>query len=414
MSELLKNREYRREVLKEIIRDLHQGKTVDQVKKRFAQTFQGVSATEIAELEQALIQEGLSVEEVQNLCDVHAAVFKGSIEEIHHAQKAEETPGHPLHTFKLENREIEKLIEDIQVNLEDFWQDDRNENIVPLLRNLESLREIDKHYARKENLLFPLLEKYGITAPPKVMWGVDDEIRSAVKEAINFLSNYHGGKEEAKQRILAIINKVNEMIFKEENILFPMAMETLTEDEWRGIAEESAEIGFCLTKPQGEWKPVNINVEAKVQAEGERSVDEGYIRFETGLLTPEEIGLIFNTLPVDITFVDREGTVKYFSQTKERIFPRTKTVIGRNVVNCHPPASVHIVEKVVEDLQTGRKDQEEFWLRMGPRYVYIRYFAVRNTDGAYLGTLEVTQDIQPLQEITGEKRLLEEMAPSNE
>ncbi|HEY8344527.1 MAG TPA: DUF438 domain-containing protein [Bacillota bacterium] len=412
MSELLKNREYRQQVLKEIIRDLHQGKDVEQVKKRFAQTFQGVSATEIAELEQALIREGLSVEEVQNLCDVHAAVFKGSIEEIHHVQQAGETPGHPLHTFKLENREIEKLIEELKVNLEDFLQDDRSENRALLLKNLESLREIDKHYARKEHLLFPLLEKYGITAPPKVMWGVDDEIRSAIKEAINFLSNYHGGKEEAKQMMLAIINKVKEMIFKEENILFPMAMETLTEDEWWSVAKESAEIGFCLTGPSGEWKPVNINVEDKVQAEGERPVDEGYIRFETGLLSPEEIDSIFNTLPVDITFVDREGTVKYFSQNKERIFPRPKTVIGRNVANCHPPASVHIVEKIIEDLRAGRKDREEFWLRMGPRYVYIRYFAVRNAAGAYLGALEVTQDIQPLQEITGEKRLLAEMAPN--
>ena len=411
MSELLNNREYRQGVLKEIIRDLHQGKSVDQVKARFEETFQGISAAEIAEMEQALIREGLPVEEVQNLCDVHAAVFKGSIQEIHHPQKDDEIPGHPLHTFKLENREIEKLLEEIKINLEGFLQDDRSENIALLQKNLKSLREIDKHYSRKENLLFPLLEKYGISAPPKVMWGVDDEIRSAIKEAINQLSDYNGGKEQVEQNVAAIINKVNEMIFKEENILFPMAIETLTEDEWLSVAKESQEIGFCLTGPQGEWKPVNINVEAKVQEEGERLAD-GYIRFETGLLSPEEISLIFNTLPVDITFVDRDGAVKYFSQNKDRIFPRTKTIIGRNVANCHPPASVHIVEKIIEDFQAGRRDQEEFWLRMGPRYVYIRYFAVRNAEGQYLGTMEVTQDIQPIQEIAGEKRLLDELISS--
>lgn len=164
-------------------------------------------------MEQALIREGLPVEEVQNLCDVHAAVFKGSIQEIHHPQKDDEIPGHPLHTFKLENREIEKLLEEIKINLEGFLQDDRSENIALLQKNLKSLREIDKHYSRKENLLFPLLEKYGICAPPKVMWGVDDEIASAIKEAINQLSDYNGGKEQVEQNVATIINKVNEMIF---------------------------------------------------------------------------------------------------------------------------------------------------------------------------------------------------------
>lgn len=173
------------------------------------------------------------------------------------------------------------------------------------------------------------------------------------------------------------------------------------------IAAESEEVGYFLTQPAAEWKPTKIDVEEKAQAEGERPAD-GYISFETGLLLPEEISQIFNTLPVDITFVDREGIVKFFSQTKDRIFPRPKTVIGRKVANCHPPASVHIVEKIVEDFKSGRKDVEEFWIKMGERYVYIRYFAVRNTNGEYMGTLEVTQDIKPLQEITGEKRLLDD------
>lgn len=206
------------------------------------------------------------------------------------------------------------------------------------------------------------------------------------------------------------IGKITEMIFKEENILFPMTLENFNEDEWLRIAEESEEIGYCLIKPQGIWKPVNINVEQKVQSEGEKPAD-GYLRFETGILSPEEIIQMFNTLPVDITFVDKDGTVKYFSQGKDRIFPRTKTILGRNVRNCHPPASVDIVEKILADFKAGRKDHEDFWLKMGPRYVYIRYFAVRNHKGDFLGTMEVTQDIQPVQEITGEKRLLSELTP---
>ena len=408
MSELINNREYRQSVLKEIIGDLHRGKSVDEVNARFEETFQGVSATEIAELEQALIQEGLPVEEVQRLCDVHAAVFKGSITEIHRPEKIEDTPGHPLHTFKLENRELEKfLAEKLEPHLEAFRQEDKPETVEHLKQDLELLRGIDRHYARKENLLFPLLEKYGITAPPKVMWGVDDEIRTAIKEGINLLANYTGAKEQVVEKINEMIVKVREMIFKEENILFPMAIDTLTEDEWGEIAVESEEIGYFLAQPAAEWKPANINVEEKAKAEGDRLAD-GYIRFEAGLLLPEEISQIFNTLPVDITFVDREGIVKFFSQTKDRIFPRPKTVIGRKVANCHPPTSVHVVEQIVEDFKSRRKDTEEFWIKMGERYVYIRYFAVRNTNGEYMGTLEVTQDIKPLQEITGEKRLLDD------
>ncbi|NLY92211.1 MAG: DUF438 domain-containing protein [Firmicutes bacterium] len=408
MSELINNREYRQSVLKEIISDLHQGKSVDEVKAKFEETFEGVSATEIAEVEQALILEGLPVEEIQRLCDVHAAVFKGSISEIHRPEKIEDIPGHPVHTFKLENEELERfLAEKLEPHLEAFRREDNQGTVQLLIEDLERLRGIDRHYARKENLLFPLLEKYGISAPPKVMWGVDDEIRAAIKEGINLLANYAGAKEQVAGKIKEIIGKVREMIFKEENILFPMAINTLTEDEWGEIARESEEIGFFLARPAAQWKPVNINVEQKARAEGERPAD-GYIRFETGLLLPEEITQIFNTLPVDITFVDKEGTVKYFSQTKDRIFPRPKTVIGRKVTNCHPPASVHIVEQIVEDFKSGRKDVEEFWIKMGDRYVYIRYFAVRDGNGVYMGTLEVTQDIKPLQEITGEKRLLDD------
>jgi DUF438 domain-containing protein len=407
MSELINNREYRQKILKELISELHHGKDFDEVKAKFEATFQGISTAEISEMEQALIAEGMPVEEIQRLCDVHASLFKGSIADIHRPGKPEEAPGHPVHTFKLENREIEKLInERIKPHLETFQKHNGQENRTALTEDLDLLWQVDKHYSRKENLVFPFMEKYGITAPPKVMWGVDDEIRKLIKEAKNLIANDNGSKAQIEAKVNEAITKVSEMIFKEENILFPMILETFAEDEWLKIAEESGEIGYCLTKPQGIWKPVvNINVEQKVQDEGQKPSD-GYIRFETGLLNPEEISHIFNSLPMDITFVDKDGNVKYFSQGKERIFPRTKTIIGRNVRNCHPPASVHIVEKILEDFQAGRKDHEDFWIKMGPRYVYIRYFAVRNTNGEYLGTMEVTQDIQPVQEISGEKRLL--------
>lgn len=408
MSELINNREYRQKVLKELIAELHRGKSVAEIKPRFEELIAGISTKEIAEMEQALINEGMPAAEIQKLCDVHAAVFKGSIAEIHRAQRPEELPGHPVRTFKLENREIEKLIgERIKPHLGTFLENDQEEKGRLLRDDLDLLREIDKHYLRKENLLFPIMEQYGITAPPKVMWGVDDEIRNLIKEAGRLAADGGATREQVQQGAGAALEKIGEMIFKEESILFPMALETLSEDEWGKIAAESGEIGYCLAEPPDAWRPLNINVEQKVQAEGREPAGDGYLRFETGVLTSEEISQMLNALPVDLTFVDKDGAVKYFSQGKERIFPRTKTIIGRKVQNCHPPASVHIVEQIVADLQSGRKDHEDFWIRMGERFVYIRYFAVRNAAGEYLGTMEVTQDIRPIQAISGEKRLAE-------
>lgn len=412
MSEVINNREYRQKVLKELIMELHNGKGVEEVKERFGKLIEGVSATEISEMEQALIREGMPLSEVQRLCDVHAAVFKGSIEEIHKndtVSKPEDAPGHPIHTFKRENREIEKLIDEkISTDLDNFKKEDTKDNINKLNEDFNLLMDIDKHYLRKENLVFPYLEKYGITAPPKVMWGVDDEIRDAVKEVKFKLQDYNKDKENLIAKAKETLDRIKEMIFKEENILFPMCIDTLTEDEWVKIMEESDEIGYCLTEPAGKWKPYRNSLAKEKNETVAESSEQGYIRMPTGFLSVEELTNMLNVLPFDITFIDKDDNVKYFSQSSERIFPRTKAVIGRSVQNCHPPASVHVVEIMLQDFKAGKKDHEDFWIKMGPMYVYIRYFAVRNEEGEYLGTLEVTQNIKPIQEIEGEKRLLSE------
>lgn len=403
MSELINNREYRQKVLKELIMELHDGKSVEEVRERFQELIQGVSTAEISQMEAQLIKEGMKVEEIQRLCDVHAAVFKGSIEEIHHP---EQSPGHPVHTFKKENEALKNLIDNqLGPNIEKYKN---NEDVkYALLDNINLLGDLDKHYSRKENLVFPYLEKYGITAPPKVMWGVDDEIRVAIKDCKKAVVEEKEEKSKIAEMLENLIHRIEEMIYKEENILFPMCMETLTEDEWLKIEAESAEIGYCITEPAGKWKPLRVNVENKEDNKIGEEHDKGYIKFETGILKVNEISAMLNALPFDITFVDKEGIVKYFSNSSERIFARTKAVIGRTVANCHPPASVHVVEQVVENLRSGKKDHEDFWIKMGPRYVLIRYFAVRDEKGEFLGVLEVTQNIQPIQEITGEKRLVD-------
>jgi PAS domain S-box len=405
MSEIINNREYRQKVLKELITELHNGKNIEEVQERFHDLIHNISTKEISEMEAALIKEGMPVEEIQRLCDVHASVFKGSIEEIHHPDKA---PGHPIHTFKLENEAVKKYIyENVKKNLEDFKKSDDKDNRYKLIENFNMLWDLDKHYSRKENLLFPYLEKYEITAPPKVMWGVDDEIREDIKNVRIMLQEDSQSKEQIISKIEEVTNKILEMIFKEENILFPLGLDTLTEDEWFTIESDSDSIGYCITGPAGKWKPIRTNVEDKEeQSKLADENSEGYIKFDTGILKAKEISAIFDHLPVDITFVDKDGVVKYFSNSKERIFVRTKAVIGRKVQNCHPPASMHIVEEVIEELKSGKKEQEDFWIKMGDMYILIRYFAVKDENGEFLGILEVSQNIKSIQEIQGEKRLM--------
>ena len=397
MSGEINNREYRQKVIKELIEQLHSGSTVDEVKGRFEAAFDGVSAEEIAQAEQALIANGLPVSEVQRLCDVHAAVFKGSIEEIHASGPAD-IPGHPANTLKLENQAIMQLAGEIRQQLMFPPSAGAKEKLEAKLRKLG---EIDRHYLKKENLLFPYMEQYGITAPPKVMWGLDDELRDALRAVVKDAAADAPG---LKARIETLLGKIQEMIFKEENIMLPMLLENLTQDEWKRISGEEAEFGHCLIDPPPVWVP---NAQAREDLK-RKAAASGSIVLPTGALTVEEITRVLDTLPFDITFVGKDDTVRYFSQNAERIFPRTKAVIGRKVSNCHPPASVHIVEALVEDLRSGRKDHEDFWINMGGKYVLIRYFAVRSEAGEYLGVLEVTQDIRPIQAISGEKRLVED------
>ncbi|WP_339289032.1 DUF438 domain-containing protein [Ureibacillus sp. FSL K6-0786] len=413
MSELINNREQgihhkseRQEMLKEIIKELHAGKPVDEVKAKFEEAVGDVTVAEISQLEQSLMEEGIPVEEVQRLCSVHTAIFKGSIEEIHRSDKPEDQPGHPIHTWKMENKELDLLVNfKLQLHVERFDKEDSDENRFKLIEDLNLLWDVDKHYSRKENLLFPYLEKYGIFGPTKVMWGVDDCIRMAIKEAKRKLTNYEGQKEEVLKDLQFVIKEVSEMIFKEENILFPMALQKLTEDEWLKIARESDEIGYCLTAPTTEWKPVRHPLPIEKEKE-DIQPEDGYVRFETGILSVKQIETILNHLPVDITFIDENDVVRYFSHGKERIFARTKAVIGRTVQNCHPPQSVHVVEQLLAEFKSGKKDVEDFWIPVKDKFVYIRYFAVRDKDGKYMGTLEFTQNVSGIRALEGQKRIL--------
>lgn len=261
------------------------------------------------------------------------------------------------------------------------------------------------HYLREENVLFPYLEKHGISGPTKVMWMEHDQIRAAEKKLFELVENIDSLEEnELAKQLSTVADSLSGLISmhfnKENSILFNAAMQYLNQDEFTDIRIQFDGIGYCPFTPEvgktEDKKVVQIGVTA-----------DNLIQFETGQVTVEQLEALLNTLPVEITFIDDNDSVRYYSHPKEMIFTRTKAVIGRKVQLCHPEKSVHLVNKVVADFKAGKKDLAEFWIKMGPKYVHIRYFPVRNPEGKYLGCMEVTQDIAPIQKITGERRLLD-------
>lgn len=404
MSEWIDNRrelsdDERRDGLKNLIRELHKGRSPEDVKAEFARVTEGISGDEIARLETELVSEGMAPEEIQSMCDVHAAVFADNL--VESTSEPEETPGHPAYQLKAENRALETMIANDVNPLIERYRVHPVESGMDLSAALSLLLDIDKHYARKEQLIFPYLEKYNRPAPAKVMWGVDDEIRGQLKFARD---RARIADPDVARYAAEAIRKIHEMIFKEERILIPMLLELLTEDEWLLIAQESDEIGYCLVEPEVRWQPARADIGQNQVVEALQQA--GLIRFPTGVMNSEQIIALMDALPIDITFVDANGIVRYFNRADDRIFPRPKTVIGRHVSNCHPPASVHVVEKLVADFQSGARDSEDFWIKMGSKYVLIRYYAIRSAKGEFLGTIEVTLDIAPIQAITGQKRIV--------
>jgi len=406
MSELIDNAAARKNVLKHLILQLHQGKAPDEVRPQLLRLLGRVPYSEVVAVEQELISEGMPASEILELCDLHSAAMKGAIDT---SQEKSVLPGHPVHTFKKENEALlgelaltEKLFAEIR-SLPDSA--DATEQAGQLRVRFSRLADVDKHYSRKENLLFPFLEKKGVTGPPTVMWGKDDEVRELIKGAMESLESATGLTAEEAGGIIELVLKpaaegIREMIFKEEEILFPMCLDKLTEAEWYSIYTQSPEIGFCIYDPTDRWKPEGV-AEVDREAPAEESV-----RFSTGSLTPTELETILNTIPFDLTFVGADDTVKYFTHGRERIFARNRAIIGRKVQMCHPPDSVHIVQQILDDFKAGRQDRAPFWITLNGKFIHIEYFAVRDENGQYLGTLEVSQDLTEKRALSGQQRLL--------
>ena len=375
--------------LKEIIEDLHKGIDIKVLKRRFLELIRDVAPSEIASMEQRLISEGMPEAEVKRLCDVHVEVFKESLEN----KVVPGLPaGHPVHTYMIENRRAETIIGQMQA-VHDIRKDKEQ-----LTGFLETLSAINLHYLRKENQLFPILEAHGISGPSKVMWALHDDIRQMLKEVT---ARVREGVSTPKE-LQALIQMMNDMIYKEEHILFPMALETLGDSDWAKVRDGEEEIGYAWVQPAEGWRPSGETYQENIPQE-----KVGSLTLDTGLLTAEQINLLLTHLPVDISFVDENDKVAYYSQTEDRIFPRSPGIIGRSVQNCHPSKSVHVVDKILQEFKSGNRDSAEFWIQMKGRFINIRYFAVRDHKGKYRGTLEVSQDVTSIRGLEGDKRLLD-------
>ena len=399
MSEYINNGEQRKQAIKTMIRDLHAGADLAEVKARFRRLAGDASAVEIAHIEQELIDEGLPAEQVKALCDVHVAVFQESLDG---QASPEMTPGHPVHTFKYENfaaGEVLKLLKEAVAVLPDAAALERARAYAA------QLTEITKIYMRKENLLFPLLERHGVSGPSSVMWGIHDDIRRQLKAVQQALEKGEAGEIRALLEPLA--GAIESLFYKEEHILYPTALKVLSDAEWLAIRDQSDELGYCLIRPGNQWQPQGVTAATLPTAPAYGEVPST-LNLETGQLTPEQINLLLTHLPVDVTFVDETDTVRYYSQGPERIFARTPAIIGRKVQNCHPPASVHVVNRVIQELREGKRNMAEFWIQMKGRFIYIRYLALRDAAGTYRGVIEVTQDLTHLRELQGDRRLLDE------
>jgi len=271
---------------------------------------------------------------------------------------------------------------------------------------VEHLKDSESHYVREENVLFPSLGKCGIKEPPAVMWMEHDKIR-VIKKGIYGLLDEHKSMafgeftKQLEEISLSLADMLSSHFYKENNILFPAALQVIGENEWPDIRHQFDDLGYCCFTPES----ARLTIE-KGKAPAPKPEVEGVVSFETGVLSGEELEALINTLPIDVTFVDKDDTVRYFSQSKDRIFPRAKAIIGRKVQQCHPEKSVHVVNQILEDFRSGKRDEAQFWINLQGKLIYIRYFAVRK-DGDYLGCLEVTQDITDVKMIEGEKRLLD-------
>ncbi|WP_455224337.1 DUF438 domain-containing protein [Granulicatella sp.] len=380
----------RQEKLKELMLRLHQGEKEEIIQEEFNKHFDSVSPYEIQVMERNLMQEGITYEEIMRLCKIHASLMSAKVD-AGEGMPDFEKEGHPVMVLKKENLALRGAIDRIERLLQAYVSSKDEDLLKGLKRQISLLDQFENHYLRKEYALFPIMESKGITAPPKVMWGVHDEIREIYK---NFKQAFDEQADDVMEQFLVAKEELLEMIFKEENILIPMVAQAFHVDDWEKMAQDTPQYGYCIVTPEAEWKvekkPSTIQSKEEIQETGD-------IPLSTGSLSLEQLDLLLNLLPMELSFVDKDNIVKYYNEGngEEKIFKRTKSAIGRDVINCHPPKIHAIVTQLFEQLRSGQKEKEEMWFKKEDKMIHVTYHAVRNAQGEYMGVLEYVQNIAP-------------------
>lgn len=381
--------------IQEYLKRLGTDEDFEKVRADFAKEFEEVDAADIMQAEQQLLQNGTPLEEVQRLCDVHAALFHGKTkeEQIANAEKQSATalkekrqrsvgayagiPGHPICTFVLENKELEKVIAQCRAAIGTGKIEDEL---------FERLRQVSVHYAKKGDLLYPHLNvKYKISGPSAVMWTVDDEIRDELAS----LAKQRTNDSVWTERLQAVLVRMEEMIYKEQNILFPNCALNFTEEEWMQIYRDSKDYVECLGVENEVWD----QAEAYLKEGQQTAASKDEIVMAGGHMTIEQFEAMLNTIPLELTFVDADNINRYFNEGP-KVFKRPGMAIDREVFSCHPPKIEQMVRKIIEDFRNGTRDQVPVWMNKNGRAMLVTYMAVRDRNQQYIGTVEVVQDME--------------------
>ncbi|MHA1614354.1 MAG: DUF438 domain-containing protein [Candidatus Thorarchaeota archaeon] len=394
----------RKNQFKNVIEKVQAGEDIEIIKSYFSEQLGIVTPAEMAFFENELIQDGASQEDTQRMRDIQLELFKKSVENQEHIVPS----GHPIHTLMSEHvilMEYANELETLVASISEGVREPKPEFLVRIRDLIGFLAESESHYQREENAIFPVLEKHGLTGPPQAMWSMHQDIHKLEKELFSLNSESDAELTNNLGKMKGIASSLAEHIadhfHKENNIIFPASMRMFTEKDWDTTVHDFDDIGYCSYTPRPEGREITKEDSASFAKSGE-------VSFGSGTLTLEQLELLFNHLPVDTTFVDEQDKVRFFSESPNRIFVRSRAIIGRSVQLCHPQDSVHVVQNILDDFRAGKRESAEFWLNLGGKTVLIKYFAVRNSSGKYLGCLEVSQDITDIKNIKGEKRLLEE------
>lgn len=407
----------RTELLQSYIARLSSGEDLESVRADFVANFKDVDAAEIARAEQTMIEGGAPIAEVQRLCDVHSALFHGATreEQIANAENAvmdsiasgsgsndfnarvlASIPGHPVHVLAAENDAISTQLKRVEEALEATVEADSNNGESAsqandtLTAELQKLAQLGRHYAKKGDLVYPILKlHHGYSGPSDVMWGVDDEIRDELRALLGASDR----NDAWRDRLQKVLTRANEMVYKEANILLPLCANNFTDDEWLQMYVDMKGYDLCLIDEAGTWKTGEAYFERWAQdAEAGKDCSDAEVKLPSGHMNVAQLDALLNTIPLEITFIDGNEINRYWNDDgQKKLFKRPPSALDREVWACHPPKVQPMVRQVISTLKSGARDSFDIWMQKEGEPVLVRYMAVRDRSGAYLGTMEVVQ-----------------------